>query len=159
VVAVRNTLKDSANSGGNDEPVTPTVTRACSVANDDTAFPSPQSLMRQAMTFKVTNPIKDTKSFKASIKPKSSRAKGKERANDNPEPDADAFKMPFSLTSHRKRRAIDYNSAVGEDQAFDGSDGNYQYEYHDDDERLDQRYEKDYPDLETPSKRQKKDKK
>jgi hypothetical protein len=154
----RGTLKVSPNSREDAEPITPGMNRACFAADDNTALPTPQSLMKQATASKTARPIKDAKSFKAIIKPKSSRSKGKERANDNHIPDEDIPKMPFSLTSHRKRRpAIDYTH-VHEDPIFDRSDeedDDFQYEKVDDDERLDQRYEKHYPVLETPSKRQK----
>jgi hypothetical protein len=159
----RGTLKVSPNSREDAGPITPGMSRACSAANDNADFPTPQSLVKQAQSLvkqaiasKATRPIKDAKTH--ITKAKSSRSKGKQRANDNHIPDEDIPKMPFSLSSHRKRRpAIDY-SHVHEDPIFDRSDEedyDFQYEKVDDDERLDQTYEKHYPVLETASKRQK----
>jgi hypothetical protein len=97
------------------------------------------------------------------MKAKSARSKGKEELvhDDSSKPDEEMFKTHFSLVSNRKRRRMTDYDHVPEDEVYDRSDENdddFEYEKHDDDERIDARYEKKYPKLDTPSKRQKKTK-
>ena len=102
-----------------------------------------------------------TKNTKArNTKARSARSKGKKKLvdNDNDSKTDEMLINPFSLGSCRKRRSdIDYDH-VPEYEVYDRSDEdeNFEYEGDDDmDERLNARFEKDWPELDTPSKRQK----
>lgn len=126
------------------------------------AFPTPQSLGKQAAT-KFTKNAKPIKA--ANTKVKSARAKGKEKVvvidDDDFKPNEEDFKDPFSLVSNRKRRRMTDYDHVPKFQICDPSDeddDDFEYEKHDDDERLDKKFEKDWPELNTPSERQKKTK-
>lgn len=129
----------------------PTVGRVCSATatNNAVVFPSPESMRKQVAT-------KNTKS--RSTKARSARSKGKKKLVDNGPKTDEMLINPFSLGSCRKRRSdIDYNH-VPEYEVYDRSDEdeNFEYEGDDDmDERLNARFEKDWPELDTPSKRQK----
>ncbi|KAH0288734.1 hypothetical protein M436DRAFT_80247 [Aureobasidium namibiae CBS 147.97] len=134
------------------EQDTPTVGRVWSAAaNNAVAFPSPESMRKQVAT-------KKTKA--RNTKARSARSKGKKKLvdNDNDSKPDEMLNNPFSLGSCRKRRSeTDYNH-VPEYEVYDRSDEdeNFEYEGDDDmDERLNARFENHWPELDTPSKRQK----
>lgn len=129
------------------------VSCVCSATTNNNAVPfsSPETMRKQVA-------VTDAKP--RSTKTKSARSKGKKQVVDN-DKDSKRGEMlinPFSLGSTRKRRPeIDYNH-VPKYEVYDRSDEedhDFEYEERDDDKRLDQVFEKGYPVLDTPSKRQK----
>lgn len=111
------------------------------VTEKDLGFPTPDSLENRApMSDQVASTIKKARKTIKAVKPSTSV-------------DEKLLETPLTLSSTRKRRPkVDYKH-VHEDKVFDRSDeddGDFEYEAHDDDERLDQKYEKHYPKLETP---------
>lgn len=123
------------------EESTPTISRACPITKYNVS-------VRTLKSFKKAKAIN-------SIKARSTKAK-KRPANDfEPESDDDMPLSPPTLSSTRKRRAIDYG-AVPSDQVVDDSDGDYEYEEVHEDKRLNKKYDSSFPLLATPSKRQKK---
>jgi hypothetical protein len=145
-----------------DEAETQPVKTACVVSKKDAALIS--SLEKRFLTDNQATPVvnkasKSVKATKVSSTIKSARSKAKMKLDDDSEPENVMPKMCPTLSSTRKRRpAIDYDH-VFEDPILDRSDeddDDFQCEEVDvDDERLDMSFEKSYPDLETPSKRQK----
>jgi len=120
------------------------------VTKKDLGLLTPDSLKKRApMSDQVAPTIKKARKTIKAVKPSTSV-------------DEKLPETSLTLSSTRKRRPkVDYKH-VHEDKVFDRSDeddGDFEYEAHDDDERLDQKYEKHYPKLETPCKRQKKAKK
>jgi hypothetical protein len=111
----------------------------------------------------ISKTSKTIKVIKLGSTDKSARSKAKQQLDDDDDdsgPGNVMAKICPTLSSTRKRRsAVDYDH-VPEDEIFDRSDAdddNFQCEEIDnDDERLDKRFENDWPNLKTPSKRQKK---
>jgi len=116
------------------------------VTKKDPGLPTPDSLKKRApMGNQVTPTIKRARKTIKAAKPST-------------KVDEKLPETSFTLSSTRKRRSkVDYEY-VHEDKVFDRpeeDDGDFEYEHHDDDERLDQNYEKHYPKLDIPCKRQK----
>lgn len=132
---------------------TPNLGRVCSPTtnNNAVAFPSPESMRKQVA-------MKDAKARSTKAKPARSKGKKKVVDNENDSKRDEVLVNPFSLSSTRKRRPkIDYNH-VPEYEVYDRpdeEDDDFEYEERDDDKRVDQAFEKNFPVLDTPSKRQK----
>lgn len=133
------------------------------VAKKDAALTS--SIEKRFLTDDQATPVvnKDSKSIKAT-KPgstvKSARSKAKKKLVDDSKPKDVPETSPTLSPTRKRRSAVDYNH-VPEDEIFDRSDADdddfqcEEVDNNDDDERLGKEYEKRYPVLETPSKRQK----
>jgi hypothetical protein len=107
----------------------------------------------------ISKTSKSIKVIKLGSTAKSTHSKAKKKLVDDSELEDVMPKIPTLSSTRKRRSAVDYDH-VPEDEIFDRSDADdddFQCEeINNDDERLDKRFGNDWPDLETPSKRQKK---
>lgn len=135
---------------------TPSVERACTAAKYNTDFPSPQSLEKEDANSKA---LRITGKKSKPMKARSTKANKRPANNDSDLESADDIPMsPPTIGSTRKRRDIDYDKALFNDQDVDDSDEDYEYEEMHDDRSLNEKYDSWCPVLATLSKRLKKTK-